>query len=429
MNSVFIKAEILDGNKISYEYVASRVQIQKTLNGQKTRLLKDMNVEIKDGTRVKKEYAEKEGIRIISPGDIRDSIIYINKLRIIRKDGLKEKDFIQEADLLITTAGKSGQIIYVSEELEGGAITCDITRLRFINKNDAIKVYCFLKSELGQLQLDALKMGKLNRILLDDIGNIKIPIDMDNMEEYKRNQIDFQSEYNRSYKECVNIFYKVVLYDYSDDKFKKIFYVKDNEMETVRLDAEHYAYYQSELFKFIHRETNNIKWNKLGDLIFIKKAVKPEINENQQINYFTLKDINADLSVIQSIEKDKYGDLSNRMRYIVNEGEIVTAKAGSATGTDGHISAVITRKFSGMLTTDAFFNIVPKQIDPYYLLFLLKQSVILKQIDMFTSGTTFKIIIREDFEKLRIPRIDAKYEEIIAENMKKYIFAYETERK
>jgi len=425
MNNIFINLQTIDGNKISYEYVLSRVEIQKALKGEKIRLLKDMNVEIKDGTRVKKEYAEKEGIRIISPGDIRASIIYINKLRIIRKDSLKEKDFIQEADLLITTAGKSGQIIYVSEELEGSAITCDITRLRFINKNDAIKVYYFLKSELGQLQIEALKMGKLNRILLEDIGNIKIPVDIKNMEEHTTDDIEFQVKYNRLYNECVNIFENTVKYDYLDDELKKKFYVTGNTLETLRLDAEHYAYYQSELFKFIYKETDNIKWNKLGNLIFIKRAVKPQIDENQKINYFTLKDINADLSIIQNIESDKYSDLSNRIRYIVNEGEIVTAKAGSATGTNGHISAVITKKFSGMLTTDAFFNIIPKEIDPYYLLFLLKQPVILKQIDMFTSGTTFKMLMREDFENLRIPRLDAKYEETIAENMKKYIFAYE----
>lgn len=425
MNNVFINLQTISGNKISYEYVISRVEVQKALKGQKTRLMRDMNVEIKDGTRVKKEYVQKDGIKIISPGDIRASIIYINKLRIIRKDGLKEKDFIQEGDLLITTSGKSGQIVYVSEELEGSAITCDIIRLRFINKNDAIKVYCFLKSELGQLQLEALKTGKLNRILLDDIGNIKIPVDMNTMEEHITDDIEFQVKYSRLYNECVNIFENIVQYDYLEDELKKVFYVKGNQLEALRLDAEHYAYYQSELFKFIHRETDIIKWDKLGDLILIKRAVKPDINENQEINYFTLKDINADLSLIQSIESDKYSDLSNRMRYIVNEGEIVTAKAGSATGTNGHISAIITKKFSGMLTTDAFFNIVPKKIDPYYLLFLLKQPAILKQIDMFTSGTTFKMIMRDDFENLRIPRLDVKCEETIAENMKKYILTYE----
>jgi len=425
MNSIFIKTEILDGDKISYEYVISRARIEKVLKGQKTKLLKDMNVEIKDGTRIKKKYVQRDGIKIIGPGDVKNSIIYANKLRSVREEGLKEKDFIQEADILITTAGKSGQIVYLSEGLEGSVITCDIAKLRFKNRNDAVSVYHFLKSELGKLQLNALKIGASNRILLEDIGNIKIPVEMKYIDDDLIQDIELQVKYNGLYTECINMFEKNVQYDDSNDELKKIFHIKGTELETLRLDVEHYSYYQSELLKLISRETDNIKWDKLGELIFIKRAIKPEINENQEINYFTLKDIDSDLSVIHNIESDKYSNLSNRMRYIVNEGDIVTAKAGSTTGTNGHISAVITKKFSGMLTTDAFFNIIPKKIDPYYLLFLLKQPVILKQIAMFTSGTTFKMIIKEDFENLRIPRLDTKYEEIIAENMKRYILAYE----
>lgn len=425
MNSLFIQPKILDGNKISYEYVMSRVEVEKALKGQETRLLKDINVEIKDGTRVKKEYVDREGIGIIGPGDIRDSIIYINKPRMIKKDGLKEKDFIQESDILITTAGKSGQVVYVSEGLEGSAITCDIARLRFRNKNDAVSVYHFLKSELGQLQLQALKMGKLNRILLEDIGNIRLPVSMENIEEHTIEDMEVQVKCNKLYKECVNVFENIVQYDYSDDELQNIFYVKSDVLETLRLDVEHYTYYQSELFKFIHRETQKIKWNKLGELVHIKRAIKPEIDEQQEVEYFTLKNIDADLSAMHSVESGIYGDLSNRMRYIVEEGEIVTAKVGSATGTDGHVSSVISKRFSGMLTTDAFFNIVPKEIDPYYLLFLLKQPLILKQIDMFTKGTLYKIIQRKDFENIKIPRIDREMEICISEKMKECIEGYE----
>lgn len=61
---------------------------------------------------------------------------------------MTEKDYIKEGDILITTAGKSGQIVYVSQELEDSAITCDICRLRFNNENYALGIYNFLKSEL-----------------------------------------------------------------------------------------------------------------------------------------------------------------------------------------------------------------------------------------------------------------------------------------
>ncbi len=89
------------------------------------------------------------------------------------------------------------------------------------------------------------------------------------------------------------------------------------------------------------------------------------------------------------------------MRYIVRRGgEIVTAKGGSATGTKGHATALITEEFDGMVTTDALYNLVPpKRINPYYLLFLFKQPIILNQVNMFTKGTLYKLIQRNDFEK------------------------------
>ena len=128
----------------------------------------------------------------------------------------------------------------------------------------------------------------------------------------------------------------------------------------------------------------------------------------------------ATLSVIKSWHEDKYRNLSNRMRYVVQAGEMVTAKAGSATGGRGHLSAVIGNEFSGMVTSDAFYNMIPVKIDPYYLLFLLKQPIVLKQIDMFTKGTLYKLVQREDFEKIKIPRLNKEMELTISSKMKEY---------
>jgi restriction endonuclease S subunit len=109
------------------------------------------------------------------------------------------------------------------------------------------------------------------------------------------------------------------------------------------------------------------------------------------------------------------------MRYIVRRGEIVTAKGGSATGTKGHVTAFITEEFHGMVTTDALYNLVPKNISPYYLLFLFKQPVILNQINMFTKGTLYKLIQRNDFEKIKIPRLESSLEEQIVDKMMNYL--------
>lgn len=424
MKSIFIQAKDLDGNKISYQYTMTKIELKKIL-GSKTKQLKDISVSITDGTRAIKEYVEGNGTRIIGPGDVKNNNIYINNLKFISKDKLTEKDYIKEGDILITTAGKSGQIVYVSQELEDSAITCDICRLRFNDGNYTLGIYNFLKSKLGQMQLQSIMEGKLNRISLKDIWNLVIPNNIKITEGVIQESLEFQEKQNKIYRSCVNQFEKIVDYDPLDDKPKVTFYIKESILDSKRLDVKFYAYGGGILHKITTKDTKEIKWQNLGELVEIKRAIKPLISEEQEVNYFTLKNIDAGLSVINTTEKGAYRELSNRMRYIVKEGEVVTAKAGSATGTEGHISALITKSIEGMLTTDAFFNLIPRKINPYYLLFLLKQPVILRQIEMRTKGELYKVIQRDDFENIRLPRLSSDIENSIVEKMKEYIEGYE----
>lgn len=424
MKTIFIQAKDLDGNKLSYQYIMTKIELKKNI-GSSIKRLKDISVSITDGTRAIKEYIEKNGARIIGPGDIKNNNIYINNLKLISKDKLTEKDYIKEGDILITTAGKSGQIVYVSQELEDSAITCDICRLRFNNENYALGIYNFLKSELGQLQLQSIMEGKLNRIALKDIGNLLIPRDIKITGSFEQESLEFQEKQNKIYRACVNQFEKIVDYDPLDDNPKVTFYIKEGILDSKRLDVKFYTYRAGILNKITTKDTKEVKWQNLGELVEIKRAIKPSISKQQEVNYFTLKNIDAGLSVINTTEKGVYGELSNRMRYIVKEGEVVTAKAGSATGTEGHISALVTKNTEGMLTTDAFFNLITRKINPYYLLFLLKQPVILRQIEMNTRGELYKVIQREDFENIRIPRLSSDIENSIIEKMKEYIEGYE----
>ena len=78
MKTIFIQAKDLDGNKISYQYTMTKIEFKKNL-GSNTKRLKDTSVSITDGTRVIKEYVERNGTRIIGPGGIKNNIIYINE--------------------------------------------------------------------------------------------------------------------------------------------------------------------------------------------------------------------------------------------------------------------------------------------------------------------------------------------------------------
>lgn len=84
---------------------------------------------------------------------------------------------------------------------------------------------------------------------------------------------------------------------------------------------------------------------------------------------------------------------------------------------------MITDKHEGLMASDAFYNIKPVSIDPFYLLFLFKQPIILKQIEAGSIGLYFKTINRREFESIRIPRLSITEESEIAENMKNYVYA------
>ncbi|AST58048.1 DNA methylase-type I restriction-modification system [Thermoanaerobacterium thermosaccharolyticum] len=417
---MFITPDNMDGQRISYDYVVQQYKIQQLLKGHSLVVLNNICEEITSGIRVKKEYyTDKDGYRIVAPGDIRSDIVYVNELKMVRTEVVKEKDIINSGDVLITSSGKSGQIIYANEALEGCVVTSDIIKITLRDRSKGVKLYRFLKSDTGQMLLNSIKIGILNKIFVEDVANLLIPEDFG---AYKEGYSDDALRYARAeklYKSAENMFYKIIDYK-GEEEYLKYFYVTD-QLDSHRLDPEYYSNFYTELYRVIHKNTENVKWRELGELVEIKKADKPEISENQKVKYFLLADIDPYFSVIKETHEDFYGNLSNRMRYIVRRGEIVTAKGGSATGTKGHATALITEKFDGLVTTDALYNLVPRRINPYYLLFLFKQPIILNQVNMFTKGTLYKLIQRNDFEKIKIPRLESSLEEQIVDKMMNYL--------
>ncbi len=417
---MFITPDKMDGKRISYDYVVQQFKIQRLLQNHSLIALSDICKEITSGIRVKKEYyTDKNGYKIIAPGDIRNEVIYINELNIVQPEVVREKDLINSGDILITASGKSGQIIYVNEALEGCVITSDIIKITLRDRDKGIRLYKFLKSSIGQMLLNSIKIGILNKIFVEDVGNLLIPEDFHTYQEDCSDDSTGYAEAEKLYRSAENIFYRV--FDYKGEENNlKYFYVTEY-LDSHRLDPEYYSNFYTELYMVINKNFDDIKWQELGELVEIKKADKPDVSENQKVKYFLLADIDPYFSIIKETHEEFYGNLSNRMRYIVRSGEIVTAKGGSATGTKGHATAIITEEFDGMITTDALYNLVPRNISPYYLLFLFKQPVILNQINMFTKGTLYKLIQRKDFERIRIPRLREELEEQIVDKMMNYL--------
>lgn len=419
MKCIYIKPNELDGNKISYEYVTQKRKLQEILRDYKTIKLSSIAKDVTSGLRIKKEYYAEEGYSVIATGDIRNETIYLNELKYVNKEVIREKDIIFSGDILVTAAGRSGQIIYVNDELEGCVITSDIIKIRPANLEKSLFISRFLKSKLGQIMINTIKTGLANKILIEDIAELSIPENYELDKTYHKDTVEIQTQAAQLYKEAENIFYKFLDYK-GEEKKKKCFYIY-KYLDIKRLDPKYYTNFYTELYKIINKDTKYIKWQCLGDVIKVKVAAKPKINKNEKIRYFSLTDVDEKLSVIKDTHEEEYGRLSNRMRNVVREDEIITAKGGSATGTNGHATALITKELDGVITTDAFFNIIPINIDKYYLLFLFKQSVVINQINMISKGTIYKLVEKQDFEDIRIPRLNMNIENLISTKIKEYI--------
>lgn len=394
----------------------------KFLGDRQTVKLSGVAAEVTDGTRVKRNYVD-QGVKIINVGDFKDGMIYQSSIKSISIEGLKDKDYIKENDVLITALGKSGQVVRVTLNLEDYVISSDIIRIRLKQPSMAKGLVAYLKSEAGQYALESIKSGLFNRININDIKELKIPSDYSDISYNKPKQNQERKNANRLYDLCMDVFNNYIVQETDLFKVPKSIYINGNKVDTNRFDPKHYTYFKSKLYKTIRVNSDGVYWQQLGQVVKIKKAIRPKMDEHQEVEYINISNVVDTLSIINSNEKDLYKNLSSRIRYVLEENELITAKSGSTTGTKKHVTAVVTDKHAGMMASDAFYNIKPAAIDPYYLLFLFKQPIILKQIEAGSVGLYFKTINRREFENIRIPRLSFKNESEIAEKMKDYVNA------
>lgn len=418
MECYYIDAKYIDSKNITFKFAVNQYNMLKSFGENKAIKLVEIIEEITDGTRAKREYTDG-GVRIINISDFKNGNIYPYNIKTISKSNVKEKDFVKEGDILISAIGRSGQLAIIDHELQDCVISSDVIRVRLKDVSKAQSVVAYLNSKHGQLAIESIKNGVLNRISVSDVKDILLPqnfneLSIDNLEVVKH-----QKHANKIFEECTRMLNKYLHQEEMLFETLKFAYVDVINLNMLRLDPFYYFYYESELYKYTHRDSYELKWQCLKDVVEIKTSAKPEFDEDAITKYINLSNIDSDLSVIKNNEIGKFSELSSRIRYLLNMDEVLTAKVGSATGTENHITAVVTSKYSNMMASDAFFNMIPRNIDPYYLLFLFKQPIILKQIEGLATGLYFKSMNKIDFENIRVPRIVD--EDAIAVKMREYV--------
>jgi len=420
MHSCFIQPKYISERNISYRYTVNYFKSLSSLDKVNIVKLSHISKEITDGTRAKREYLES-GIKIINVGDFKDGTIYTKSVKSISIDGIKEKDYIKENDILITAVGKSGNIVRVSSLYEDYVISSDIIRIRLKQPSTAEGLVAYLNSPSGQYALESLKVGTLNRISINDIKELEVPLNYNEMISDNIGIIKEKKEANKLYNSAIEIFSEYFAQEDWIFEIPKMCFLESDKLQIERLDPQYYTFLKSALYEIINKDRQDLYWQAIGEIVEIKKSIKPHMNDDTEVKYINISNVDSDLSVITSNEIDLYKNLSSRIRYILKENELITAKSGSATGTDNHVTTIITDKHKDMMASDAFYNIKPEGIDPYYLLFLFKQPIILKQIEVGAVGLYYRTLNRKEFEKISIPRLPEEAEEQISKSMRRYI--------
>ncbi|NBU99462.1 MAG: restriction endonuclease subunit S [Spirochaetia bacterium] len=142
---------------------------------------------------------------------------------------------------------------------------------------------------------------------------------------------------------------------------------------------------------------------KLGDICDILKKNSQKLkNSNLSIAYIELSDINPlSFEIIKSTNYLVH-QLPARASYDLEEGDIITAIAGSSIGTKYHATALVTQEHQGSICTNGFKVLRNFQIDPYYLLFYLRSDYFLKQILMYRTGAVIPYISDYDLSNIII---------------------------
>jgi type I restriction enzyme M protein len=236
---------------------------------------------------------------------------------------------------------------------------------------------------------------------------------------YKKNEYGqylFDKNGNQIIDEDINEL--IQLYKkYCDGKLfnnSKVFSMDSVKIES-RFDFDYYSPETRNLF--INTNNSTVK---LGDICEIVKTKSSKLRKDTGlIEYIELSDINTNSFEIINATPYNIHDLPSRASFEIKEGDIITAVAGNSIGTRKHATALVSKKHSGCICTNGFRIIRNSKIDPYFLLFYMKNEKFLKQMYMLRTGAAIPSVSDSDIKNIiiEIPKDDIM--NTIVEKMRK----------
>lgn len=347
---------------------------------------------------------------------------YIDSSDVIYVD-LKCKDMVAKSicetgDLIVCRKGKVGAASAVSADMNGAAISENVTRFRLQESYDGDFLAAFLISNHGRMRFLREATGVIQKWInnekLRQISVIRIDSSAEKYIGDKVRQAEqLRTWAKRSEKRALDLFNKQVDWSIEVLKVGKINKVLVSELNG-RLDLKYNSPARLALLR--HIKNKQITTTELVRLVDISamigwKGLTTEYYTNfgpWLLRGVEFRDGVIEFEKLVSVDRDKYLE---QPQIHLKEGDIAFSKDG----TIGK-AIVIPKLANDMAAGSTIARLRLKkvnEINPYYLELVLNHDFVQVQVESFATGIAQPHITQEWIAQLIIPRV--KYEQVIGE--------------
>ena len=357
------------------------------------------------------------GIPFLQVHNIKEFEIDLTDVKYILIDAHQKlkRSQLRPNDVVITITGRVGTAAVVPSTIGECNLSKENARIR-VQREEISSNYVavYLNSRLGRTLLERWYSGSTrSRTLIKNLRKIPIIIPtketqtrivnkvMSLKQRRKKKFLEAKSYSKRAQRilgDGYKSIHKILGIKPQPPNDNKVFTLAKDELDD-RIDVGFY----SEKKKYNLQSNFPIK--KIGEIVeFSRETVVPQKEPLKEFRYIQIRDVDPEYGRITSYTEMSGKCAPSRARLVIHKGDIITAMSGSATGTPRHSTAIVTEGFDGYVATTGFGVLKPrKNVDLFFVYFMLRGSYVLDEIKRRLAGATIPAITKSEFKRIKIP--------------------------
>lgn len=434
--SYIVEPDEINFNCISPIWYHPKYDILGKLEGQPTlvSMLKEPQT-IDTGICVS-EYSKKQDIGYLRVGDIKPYKPRYSKITHVDKQILEENNLplLNENDVLVSRVGTVGVVSLFYDAPVPCTFSDNVFRLTFANGVNSRYVVAFLNTKYGLLQIERIIKGTLQGVINTTTLSalrIFIPKEPERTEQIANEVFEAYETANRIARESDELEGSL---DSQIQKKLGIEIEQQSNQMTFFVDAKNIAERYDP--KFYHPDHIKLQEGVFGEsktkldqlCAFPERPIGKQIRPDQTILYVDISSVDAKKGEITKPKRIVFKDAPSRAQQIIHENDILV----SLTRPTRNAIVMVPRELDGQVCSTGFSVLCANEnIDPSFLLTLLRTNVIRLQIQFRTRGSMYPAISPSDLKELSVPFTitDLEVQKQIAKEIKSIIIAIDEKRK